>query len=134
MGTAFIEFVSVVVSIILYWKQRKVNDIGNIMNYDNQSQCCMLIFRIAIPVALSVIQLAGIDSIERPNKRRYSRDPRDTSMSQYDAIFTYTLVILCMEICQILWFTYSIMNQPTTTIREIEFDSILTDQNAIEKI
>jgi len=26
------------------------------------------------------------------------------------------------------------MNQPTTTIREIEFDTILTDQNAMEKI
>lgn len=26
------------------------------------------------------------------------------------------------------------MNQPTTTVREIEFDTILTDQNAMEKI
>lgn len=55
-------------------------------------------------------------------------------MAQYNTISTYTIVILAMEICQILWFTYAIMNQPTTTIREIEFDTILTDQNAMEKI
>lgn len=134
LGTAVIEFISVVMCLGLYYKQRKVNDVGNIMNLDNQSQCFLLFLRIIFPVAFSIIQLAGIDSIERPAHQRYNSDPRDNSMSQYNVVFTYTLVILCMEITQILWFTYAVMNQPTNTKREIEFDSILTDQNAIEKI
>jgi hypothetical protein len=51
---------------------------------------------------------------------------------QWDALYSFVLSILIMEVMTILWFAYSVLNQPTNTLREIKFDGIITEMNALE--
>ena len=128
--TSGIEFTSIALCLWLYRKQQSMQDLKGIVQLDNQSSCFFLILRILVPVAMGIISLSGINSTEKGH--RYRPMPNGANKWEWDALYSFILSILLMEVMTILWFAYSMLNQPTNTVREVKFDGIITEMNALE--
>lgn len=87
--------------------------------------------RILAPVGMGVIGLSGIHIKGRGNALRSIGGQKQR---EWDAIYSFTVAIVGMEIMAILWFAYSMLNQPLHTQREIRFDGVITEMNALEQL
>lgn len=97
--TAVVETLAMLLYLFLWVRQRKSQNLAQLNKVDNIMSCVLIVFRILVPIALSIFILSRVNKIETPNiLSRIAHSDDAERKKEWDAIYKITISILIFEI------------------------------------